>query len=277
MITIEPSLQSLITPLSTPELELLTAQVLEQGCLAPLCVWKTDDGRKVLLDGHNRYKICTENNRQFTTVNVKLNSLDHAKLWVLQHQAGRRNLTDDQRAIIWNDIREQRSKIASAEGAAKARAAKDSVDSPKSGETTRQSKRDTRAEVAREAKLPKSKLDRAAALKKYQPELHEKVRNGTLKMRDTSSLLKKSKSKKPIEIKHDFYRHLGHLLDGTFKGTIKDRLDTMILSHPHTPKEAKAWLEIADVLETVAKAADEYAHTLRRTCKANNFPKARVA
>src|SRR5947207_2377236 len=109
-LTIDAELQALIAPLTPQEFELLKAQILEQGCLQPLCVWKTEDNRRILLDGHNRYNICTDHNRRYTTINIWLASREHAKLWILQHQAGRRNLTDDQRAIVWNEIREQRSK-----------------------------------------------------------------------------------------------------------------------------------------------------------------------
>ena len=114
-LTIDSEFQSLIAPLTPQEFELLKAQILEQGCLQPLCVWKTEEKRRILLDGHNHHRICTDNNRRYSTVNVRLASREHAKLWILEHQAGRRNLTDDQRAIVWNELREQRSKIVQAE------------------------------------------------------------------------------------------------------------------------------------------------------------------
>src|ERR1700691_1694582 len=111
-ITIDKEFESLIQPLTAQELELLTQQILRDGCREPLSIWKTEDDLRILLDGHNRYKICSENKRNFQMVNIRLESRDHAKLWILQHQVGRRNLTDDQRAVIWNEIREQRSKVA---------------------------------------------------------------------------------------------------------------------------------------------------------------------
>src|SRR3989442_3693438 len=122
-ITIDRDFQQLIAPFSAQEFELLKSQVLAQGCLEPLYVWKTGDAR-VLLDGHNRLRICTENNCSYTVRNVEISDREQAKLWILEHQAGRRNLTDDQRAIIWNEIREQRSAIAKAERSAKANGAK---------------------------------------------------------------------------------------------------------------------------------------------------------
>jgi hypothetical protein len=91
-LTIDAEFQSLIAPLTPQEFDLLKAQILEQGCLQPLCVWKTEDGRRILLDGHNRHKICTDHNRRYSTINIPLTSRAHAKLWILEHQAGRRNL-----------------------------------------------------------------------------------------------------------------------------------------------------------------------------------------
>ncbi len=184
-LTIDAEFQSLIPPLLPQEFELLRAQILEQGCLQALCVWKTEDGQRILLDGHNRFRICSENELRYNTLNVRLASREHARLWILQHQTGRRNLTDDQRAVIWNEIREQRSKIASAEGAAKARAAKsDSAICTES--RSPDPKRDTRAEVAREAQLSENKLRLAQTLKRYQPELYERVLRGELTLRDVA-------------------------------------------------------------------------------------------
>src|SRR5438132_5879305 len=118
-ITIDRDFQQLIAPLLQPEFELLRSQILAQGCLEPLYVWKTENGR-ILLDGHNRLRICTENNCSYTVRNVEISDREQAKLWILEHQAGRRNLTDDQRAIIWAKIYTQRTTITKIERTTKA-------------------------------------------------------------------------------------------------------------------------------------------------------------
>lgn len=87
-ITIDSELESLIAPLAAQEFDLLKAQILQHGCLQPLCIWKTEEKQRILLDGHNRYRICAEYNLTFNTINVRLASRDHAKLWILEHQAG---------------------------------------------------------------------------------------------------------------------------------------------------------------------------------------------
>ena len=67
LVVIE-ELQGFITPLSTEEYQMLETNLLKQGCKDPITVWETTkeiagiDGSEdkvfVLIDGHNRYKIC---------------------------------------------------------------------------------------------------------------------------------------------------------------------------------------------------------------------------
>ena len=269
-LTIDAELRSLIAPLTPQEFELLKSQIFEQGCLQPLCVWKANDGQRILLDGHNRYQICTEYNLYYNTVNVRLASRQHAKLWILQHQAGRRNLSDDQRAVVWNEIREQRSKIASEEGAAKARAAK--ADSVKITESKR-SKRDTRAEVAREANLSESKLRRAQKLKKYQPELYEKVLRGELTLRDVvKELPKKIEARKD----QDYFCRVARTLDGVFKGKLKEMLDELsrLTRRDMTPVTEKGLRQIISFLKDISEYSDGYASKLEAVLQSNKKAKA---
>jgi len=269
-LTIDDEFRALIAPLTPEESDLLKAQIIQQGCLQPLCVWKTEDNRRILLDGHNRYRICTEYNLRYNTVNVRLASREHAKLWILQHQAGRRNLTDDQRAVVWNEIREQRSKIASQEGAAKARAAKfELVKIPES----KQPKRDTRAEVAREAKLSESKLRRAQKLKKYQPELYEKVLRGELTLRDVVKVFpKKTEARKD----QDYFCRVARKLDGVFKGKLKEMLEALcrVKQRDMTPVTEKGLQQIISFLKNVSEHSDGYASKLKTVLQSNKRAKA---
>jgi hypothetical protein len=271
-LTIDPEFQNLIAPLKQEEFDLLTAQILAQGCLEPVIVWKTDDNRRILLDGHNRYRICRNNKRDYGTRNIPIASRAHVRLWILQHQVGRRNLTDDQRAIVWNEIREQRSKIASDEGAAKARAAK--ADSAKSTESEKPTK-DTRAEVPEKQSSP-SKLRRAQKLKKYQPELYEKVLSGELTLRDVVKEFPLWRKKTEVTKNHDFFRHLGNLLDGTFNGMLKKKLDDLVRIKPKeiTPVMEKNILGIISILADVSRHADGYASKLKAIVRSNRKAKA---
>lgn len=87
MITIDPEFKALIPPLSTEELHQLEANILQDGCRDPLVVWNG-----ILVDGHNRFKICTGNDIPFETKEYDFDSRDDAKVWIIDNQLGRRNL-----------------------------------------------------------------------------------------------------------------------------------------------------------------------------------------
>lgn len=271
VITIDPEFQELIPSLSESEFGLLRQQLITQGCLTALCVWKTADGQRILLDGHNRYRICTENNIGYQTVNVTLASREAATLWILEQQAGRRNLTDDQRAIVWNRIREQRSHLASIEGAAKARAAK--TDSANSSNSESKPKRDTRAAVAKEARLPESALRAAQTLETYQPALAQKVLAGEIKLRDTAKArraLVKPKDLKTRYAEKDFYRRVGTGLAGAFS-SVQDRLDelTHIQKSDWSPEADEGLRSLIVSLNEIAERADDYASQFKEILKSH--------
>jgi hypothetical protein len=273
-LTIDPELKSLIAPLLPQEFELLRSQILEQGCLQALCVWKTTDKRRILLDGHNRYRICTENNLPFNTINIRLASHEHAKLWILEHQAGRRNLTDDQRAIVWNELREQRSKIVQADKLQKARDVKAGISISANSAEIEQPKRDVRAEIAKEAKLSESKLRRAQKLKKYQPELYAMVLRGELTLRDgLREFPKRTEARKD----DDYFRRVTRKLDGVYKGKLGAMLRELCrLKHREMNLTTEqGLLQVIAFLNEVSERSGTYASKLKTILQTNR--KARAA
>jgi hypothetical protein len=89
---LDPYFQGLNPPLPDAELESLENLLVAEGCRDALVVWA--EGR-VLLDGHNRYRICRRRGIPFRTRRVSLPDREAARAWVLTHQAGRRNLTPE--------------------------------------------------------------------------------------------------------------------------------------------------------------------------------------
>ncbi|KYC43823.1 hypothetical protein WA1_01305 [Scytonema hofmannii PCC 7110] len=92
ILKIDPEFKNLIPPLSFEEKLQLEANLQEFGCLDPLIVWK---GTSILLDGHNRYEICTRLQMHYETVEIDLPSKDAAICWIANHQLGRRNVTPE--------------------------------------------------------------------------------------------------------------------------------------------------------------------------------------
>jgi len=91
-----------------------------------------------------------------------------AKLWIATHQLGRRNLTDDQRSTVSNDVREIRSEIEKKERAQKAaeivhkpignKGLSSSVKSADKLKPLESTPKDSRKSVAKESKLPERKI-----------------------------------------------------------------------------------------------------------------------
>lgn len=98
-LVIDPEFQALCPPLLPEEREQLEASLLAEGCRDPLCVWEGDVG-SLLLDGHNRYILCTQHNIPFETQEIELATREEAINWIIANQLGRRNLTPEQKSYL---------------------------------------------------------------------------------------------------------------------------------------------------------------------------------
>ena len=95
-IQVRSELQNFITPLSEDSRQQLEENIKLNGCLDPLTLWERDGGELVLVDGHNRYQICTLHDIPFRVRIIRFKSEEEAKDWMINHQLGRRNLNPDQ-------------------------------------------------------------------------------------------------------------------------------------------------------------------------------------
>ena len=92
---IKQEFKNLIPPLKEAEYSELESSILAEGCREPLIVWNN-----VLVDGHNRYEICTKHNIPFETKSINFSDDDEAMVWIITNQLGRRNITDFARAEL---------------------------------------------------------------------------------------------------------------------------------------------------------------------------------
>ena len=97
LVVVDPELSSLIPPLDDGELAQLEENILAEGCRDALVVW--DEG-KILLDGHNRLRICEKHGLPYRTAEVSLPSREAAADWIDANQLGRRNLTPEQMSLL---------------------------------------------------------------------------------------------------------------------------------------------------------------------------------
>lgn len=91
-ITIDPEFKALIPPLSPEERQQLEANLVESGGARDALVVWSHDGKLVLLDGHNRYEICTRLGLAYSTIEQEFDDRSHAIEWIIRNQFGRRNL-----------------------------------------------------------------------------------------------------------------------------------------------------------------------------------------
>ena len=97
-LKIDPEFQNLIPPLKEEEFKQLRRNIRVDGCIHPIIVWGS-----VIIDGHNRYKICTEdpnNQIHFDVQQMDFPSREAAMDWIDRNQTGRRNLSPDDFKLI---------------------------------------------------------------------------------------------------------------------------------------------------------------------------------
>lgn len=94
-LTVKQEFKKLIPPLTFDEFKTLEANILNEGIRDPLTIWGD-----VLLDGHNRYEIATKHNIPFATVERFFDGDLDAKIWMINNQFGRRNLSNYQRSVL---------------------------------------------------------------------------------------------------------------------------------------------------------------------------------
>lgn len=92
---IDNEFKGLIPPLTDEEYKGLEESILKDGCRDALVLWG-----EILVDGHNRYEICTRHNIPFKTVQKEFTSRDDVIRWIILNQFGRRNLPAYERARL---------------------------------------------------------------------------------------------------------------------------------------------------------------------------------
>lgn len=87
-IKIDPEFEALIPRPTPEELDELEKSLEHEGCRDNLVLWND-----TLLDGHNRFSICTKHGIKFGTSQADVKDRQQAMLWIISNQLGRRNLT----------------------------------------------------------------------------------------------------------------------------------------------------------------------------------------
>jgi len=192
MLGVNIEFKKLIPPLSKEEYEQLEKNIIEEGCRDPLVVWNG-----TIIDGHNRYEICTKHGISYNTVNKGFDSEAHVRVWMRNNQIGRRNLNDAWRFQLQYQNKEDLAKI----GAAKmVESGKEGGRGNKKGllESNKpftEPKHSTRKEIAKAADISESKAAMFEQVMKKSPEIWQQVLNDELKGTAAYKEIKKEEKK----------------------------------------------------------------------------------
>ncbi len=95
-IVVNEELKAYIDPLTPQEHEALERSILAEGCRDALVLWGD-----LLIDGHNRYGICTQHGLPFNTVQAtRFQTMEDVHLWMIDQHLGRRSVSDFQRGVL---------------------------------------------------------------------------------------------------------------------------------------------------------------------------------
>jgi phage N-6-adenine-methyltransferase len=96
-LNINDRFKQLLAPLTDDEWAGLEVSVKDEGCRDPLVVWRETN---TLLDGHNRYEICTRNDIGYSIKYLNLEDEQAAFYWIIRNQLSRRNVTPEQASYL---------------------------------------------------------------------------------------------------------------------------------------------------------------------------------
>ena len=177
---INEELKALIPPLSNDEYNGLERSLIDEGCRDKLITW--DD---TIIDGHNRYEICTKHGIPYQVEERDFESIEDVKVWMIDNQKSRRNLTDGWK---W-ELAQTRKAILAEKG-------KQNISANKGGTTTLSTidkeAHNTQATIAKELGWSTGKVAMADKVwKAADEETKEKVRAGEVSINQAYNDVKK--------------------------------------------------------------------------------------
>lgn len=89
-LTVEPLFEQLTVQVSDEYFKALEENMLLKGCIEPVYVWKN-----IIVDGHNRYKICRKHNIPFSIAVMMFRSKPEAISWICADQLKKNNMSEE--------------------------------------------------------------------------------------------------------------------------------------------------------------------------------------
>lgn len=94
-LKVNPQFKDLIVPIPDAAFQYLKNSIISQGCREPIIIWNG-----YIVDGHNRYEICSTLRIPFETKKADFESKDVAIAWICLNQLKRTDLTEEMRHYL---------------------------------------------------------------------------------------------------------------------------------------------------------------------------------
>ena len=94
-LKIDPEFKGLIKQLQTKEYLQLESNILMDGCREAIITWNG-----IIVDGHNRYEICTRHGIPFRIQEMEFDCREAVIAWICANQLGRRNISEETRKYL---------------------------------------------------------------------------------------------------------------------------------------------------------------------------------
>lgn len=187
-LTIDPEFEAFILPLDSLDYAHLKANILTDGCREPISVWNG-----TILDGHNRYRICTENNIPFDTIEISsVRTRAEAFVWMYENQIGRRNLEPFMRAEMALKVKpyiEERARERS-----RANLKQNAASTEVQNSAPREKGLKTVEKLAEKANVSRNTIQRVEKiLEKAEPDVIEKARSGEISINQAYQTVRPAK------------------------------------------------------------------------------------
>lgn len=230
---IDNEFKNLIPALTDEEYKGLEQSILSEGCRDALVLWGD-----ILVDGHNRYEICTKHGIAFNTVQKDFDSRDDVMLWMIDTQRARRNLNEvdsillaqKKTAILAEKAREKQLKRLKQNR---------SVQMDKTEKTEKTI--NVREETAKEAGVSTGTIARFEQIQKKKPELIDDIRKGEVTIGKAYNAIKLEEKKEQIkqaersiaEQAKEEYKPKLYVTDCT-KAHLKEKCDLLLTDPPYS-------------------------------------------
>jgi transcriptional regulator with XRE-family HTH domain len=232
-IKIDQEFKDLIPPLAVEEVLNLEQSILTEGCREAIILWNG-----VIIDGHNRYAICTKHNLPFKTEVKEFASRSDVKIWMIQNQFGRRNLDNYTRSglsLMLEEFFREKAKENISRGVSASNVVRGENPSCRISDNLGTDAVDTKKELAKIAGVSHDTIYKVKEIKTNVPaealkELEQEIKSGNVSINQAYKFTKLLRSDNnsyqraamALRILNDFKKDKNASLENTAKDTIRE-------------------------------------------------------